>query len=175
MTESTQTGSADTGNLLLDLANAFVGIHKERYGRGPDKSRAHVSGDLVVVVLEGGFSRAEQTLSEHGREDVVNQGRRAMQSTIEDTGVAAVERLTGRQVRSFMSANDAANELQSEIFVLEPAAKEPAADHADLCERARTACEENAEVREDLRALRAEQAQARDALHRNRTQKDRPA
>ena len=170
MTGTTRTEPAESGNLLLDLANAFVAIHKERYGRGPDKSRAHVVRDVVVVLLEGGFSRAEQTLMERGSEDAVNQGRAAMQATIEDPAVGVVERLTGRKVRSFMSANDAAQELQAEIFVLEPEGEATTAEHAELCARAQAARDENADVREDLRALRAEQVQARDALHRNRTQ-----
>src|SRR5690242_21919465 len=94
MTGTTRTEPAESGNLLLDLANAFVAIHKERFGRGPDKSRAHVVRDVVVVLLEGGFSRAEQTLMERGSEDAVNQGRAAMQATIEDPAVGVVERLT---------------------------------------------------------------------------------
>jgi uncharacterized protein YbcI len=171
MTESTRTGASESGNVLLDIANSFVALQKERYGRGPDKARAHISRDLVVVVLEGGYSRAEQTLSEHGRSDVVDEARQALQATIEDPGVEVIERLTGRKVRSFMSANDAENELQAEIFVLE---RDDAAssDRLDLCARAHAAREENAEVRQDLRALRAEQAQARSAMRQRREHAD---
>ena len=166
MSDAIRTGAGQAGNLLLDIANAFVGIHKEYYGRGPTKARAHVTRELVVVLLEGGFSRAEQTLTEHGRDDVVDQSRGAMQETIEDVSIEIVERLTGRRVRSFMSANDSANEMQAEIFVLEG---EPAQSASDLAARAQAACEENVEVRQDLRALRSEQAQARDTLHKKRT------
>ena len=167
MGEVTPTDATTSDTLLLDIASAFVGIHKEFWGRGPTGARAHVSRNMVVVLLEGGYSQAEQTLHEHGRDDAIEEGRRAMQDTMRVTCVTTIERLTGRSVRSFMSANDPANELQSEIFVLD---SEPVVDleHAELEERARTARERNKEMREELRALRAEQAQTRSALHRHR-------
>jgi uncharacterized protein YbcI len=121
MTDTTPTGAEESGSVLLDIANAFVAIHKERYGRGPEKAREHTSRDLVIVVLEGGYSRAEQTLFEHGRTEAVNETRAAMQAMIEHSGVEVIERLAGRRVRSFMSGNDAATELQAELFVLEQA------------------------------------------------------
>jgi uncharacterized protein YbcI len=165
MREPTRTGAAPSGNVLLDIANAFVAIHKERSGRGPDKARAIISHDVVVVLLEGGYSRAEQTLAEHGRTDAVDEVRSAIQTTIEDPGVEIVERLTGRKVRSFMSANDAANELQAELFVLEPDEEQAT---TSLAARVKAARNENAEVRQDLRALRAEQAQALAHLRQHR-------
>lgn len=133
-----ETGrSGESGNLTLDIANAFVAIHKDLYGRGPTAARAHVSGDLIVVVLEGGYSQVEQTLTEHGREEAVNEGRAAMQESIENPGVVAIERLTGRRVRSFMSANDASNELQAELFVLDDGEPPP----SDFAARAEAAWE----------------------------------
>jgi hypothetical protein len=63
-----------------------------------------------------------------------------------------------------MSGNDPEQELQTEIFLLEGEPEPP--DRADLAGRARAAREENVHVREDLRALRAEQAQSRAVLHR---------
>ena len=55
------------GRLLLELSNAVVRIHKEYYGKGPTKARSHLSQDmLVVVVLEGGYTHAEQTLLARG-------------------------------------------------------------------------------------------------------------
>jgi uncharacterized protein YbcI len=174
MTEIARTDGATSGNLLLDIANTFVAIHKDYFGRGPTKARAQVSRDVVVVLLEGGYSRAEQTLREHGRDEVVNEGRMAMQATIEQAGVEAIERLVGRRVYSFMSANDPSKELQAEVFVLESSDNTvpPSHERSDLAERARVAREENAEVREDLRALRAEQAQAREKLRRCREHED---
>jgi uncharacterized protein YbcI len=167
MTDTTRQSTEPSGNLLLDIANAFVGIHKEYFGRGPTKARAQVMRDLVVVLLQGGYSRAEQTLHEHGRDDAVTETRMAMQATMEDACVETIERLTGRTVYSFMSANDPSHELQAEIFVLEPEQDE-AEGETDLARRARIAREQNLEIREDMRALTAEQRQSRQALHEQR-------
>ena len=100
-----------------------------------------------------------------------------MQHTMEATSVEAIEHLTGRRVYSFMSGNDPARELQAEVFVLEPEPTESdpgaatAGENDDLGERARRARVQNRQVREDLRALRAEQAQSRAALKHERRNK----
>jgi uncharacterized protein YbcI len=109
-----------SGNVRLDISNAIVAIQKELYGRGPTKAQTHIGDDLVVVVLQGGYSRAENTLVAAGRDDAVNESRLAMQDTLEEPSVTVVQRLTGRAVRSFMSANDPEQEYQVEVFVLEP-------------------------------------------------------
>jgi uncharacterized protein YbcI len=167
VSNASQRLARPSGNVLLDIANAFVGLHKEYYGRGPTKTRAYVYHDLVVVVMQGGYTQAEHTLQDHGREDTVNEGRLAMQATIGPESIATIERLTGRTVYSFLSANDPSRELQSEMFVLEPEQVEPV-QRSDLAARARAAREESVRVRTDLRAVRAEQIQARSALVRSR-------
>jgi uncharacterized protein YbcI len=161
------TGSGSSKNLLLEISNALVGIHKEYYGRGPTKARMYISDDLVVVVLQGGYSRVEQTLVDTGRSESVLQTRLTMQETMEDTTRKEIERLTGRKVRSFMSGNDPDQELQTEVFLLEPAHAEPVSDK-DLADRSQAARDHAAEIRLDHRALRAEQVQARAALQRQR-------
>jgi uncharacterized protein YbcI len=110
----------ERGQMLAALSNAVVSIHKQFYGKGPTKARAHLTHDLVVVVLDGGFTRGEHTLSDHGYEREVLQSRMAMQSSVEAEFRTAVETILGRPVRSFMSANDPGNDLQAEIFVLYP-------------------------------------------------------
>jgi uncharacterized protein YbcI len=170
MSETTQRAVKATGNLPLDIANAFVSIQKELYGRGPTKARAHVSREVVIIVARGGYSRAEQMLHSHGKDDAVEAGRRAMQQAAKPLAIAAVEELTGRTVCSFMSANDPDLELQAEIFLLDNALD--LADPDDLIERARLAQRENRQVREELRALRAEQAQSRAAVEQRRHSED---
>src|SRR3954454_256014 len=151
----------DRGQVLLDLSNAVVRIHKQFYGKGPTKARSHLSHDLLTVVLEGGYTRSEQTLHDRGFDEQVVQSRLAMQSAVENELRAAVEEILGRSVRSFMSANDPSNEMQAEIFVLYP----EDGGHADpnLAERAARAREQHREVLDEHRALRAEQVQSREA------------
>jgi uncharacterized protein YbcI len=117
-------GTSDRGQGLLELSNAVVRVHKQLAGKGPTKARAHLLQNLLVVVLEGGFTRSEQTLHDAGHDSVLQQSRLAIQNLAEAELRAAVERILGRRVRSFMSANDPTQGLQAEIFVLEPASKE---------------------------------------------------
>jgi uncharacterized protein YbcI len=153
------------GQVLLELSNAVVRIHKQFYGKGPTKARSHLMHDLLTVVLEGGYTRVEETLLAHGHDAEVAASRAAMQDSVELELRAAVEAILGRRVRSIMSGNDPANGLQVEVFVLEAlASPERAADGdvaRDLTERARRAREEHRELLDEHRALRAEQAQSR--------------
>lgn len=121
-------GGSEGGQVLADVSNAVVRIHKRFYGKGPVKARAHLSQDLLTVVLEGGFTRGEQTLHDHGHSQEVIRSRLAMQESIESEFRAAVETILYRSVRSFMSANDPSNDLQAEIFVLHPRGSETLAD-----------------------------------------------
>jgi uncharacterized protein YbcI len=103
----------------LEISNAIARLHKEYVGRGPANSRTTIDGELVVVLLEGGFTRAEQTLDDSKHRDVVVAGRIGLQEAMRDAMIAAVERALGRRVRSFMSANDLERNLQTEVFVLD--------------------------------------------------------
>jgi len=115
-----ETGSGERGRMLADVSNAIVRIHKRFYGKGPVKARAHLSQDVLTVILEGGFTRGEQTLQDHGHAGEVVRSRLAMQSAVESEFRAAIESILYRAVRSFMSANDPDNDLQAEVFVLGP-------------------------------------------------------
>jgi uncharacterized protein YbcI len=123
-----ESASSEHGQVLADVSNAIVRIHKRFYGKGPVKARAHLSQDLLTVILEGGYTRGEQTLRDHGHAQEVVRSRLAMQASIEDEFRAAVESILYRSVRSFMSANDPSNSLQAEIFVLEPRGSETLAE-----------------------------------------------
>ena len=103
----------------LEISNAIARLHKEYVGRGPTNSRTVIDGEIVVVLLEGGFTRAEQTLDGSERRDLVVAGRLGLQDAMRSAMIDVVERVLSRPVRSFMSANDLERNLQSEVFVLE--------------------------------------------------------
>ncbi len=127
--EDRQNGApGDRGQMLADVSNAIVRIHKQFYGKGPVRARAHLSEDLLTVVLEGGFTRSEQTLHDHGHEREIMSSRLAMQHSVESEFRTAIETIMYRSVRSFMSANDPSNDLQAEIFVLRPRGSEELPD-----------------------------------------------
>ena len=110
--------TTSTSSRALEISNAISRLHKEFVGRGPANSRTTIDGDLVVCLLEGGYTRAEQTLEANDNGDVVAAGRLGLQDAMRQAMIAAVEQTVGRRVHSFMSANDIHHNMQVEIFVL---------------------------------------------------------
>ena len=80
-----------------------MGFKKEYYGRGPTGAKAWMLDDYLVVVLEGGLTRSEETLLAAGKEDVVRAYRLSLQETMRATMVAVVEETTGRTVVNYHS------------------------------------------------------------------------
>ena len=112
------TAAAPTSSRSLEISNAISRLHKEFVGRGPTNSRTTIDGNLVVCLLEGGYTRAEQTLSANDNDDLVAAGRLGLQDAMRQAMISAVEETVGRRVLSFMSANDLHRNLQVEVFVL---------------------------------------------------------
>jgi uncharacterized protein YbcI len=108
------------GSRSLEISNAMARLHKQYVGRGPTNSRTTIDGDLVVCLLEGGYTRAEQTLEDNDKGDLVAAARLGLQEAMRQAMVEAVQEILGRSVRSFMSANDLKRNLQIEVFVLAP-------------------------------------------------------
>jgi uncharacterized protein YbcI len=113
-------GSESTISRPLEISNSISRLHKEFVGRGPTNSRTTIDGNLVVCLLEGGYTRAEQTLTANDKGDLVAAGRLGLQDAMRKAMIDAVEQTTGRRVHSFMSANDLEQNLQVEVFVLTP-------------------------------------------------------
>jgi uncharacterized protein YbcI len=107
-----------TGDVRSAISDGIVALLKEFYGRGPDKAKTYVNGDLVVCLLRGGFTRVEQTLLDGGHSiDVIRQ-RMAFQDVMRERFERVVEEATGRQVIGFMSGNQQDPDMICEVFVL---------------------------------------------------------
>ena len=65
------------------------------------------------------MTKAERSLVRDGKDDVVFEVRRQMQSTMRADMVASIEDLTGRRVIAFMSADHIAPDYAAELFVLD--------------------------------------------------------
>jgi len=109
------------GAMRSAISQAIVRIHAEHYGKGATQAKTYVWENLVVTVLRDVLTVAERTLIDLGRADTVREVRTTFQDNLEPTFRAAVERLTGRRVQSFMSQVDPVRGLGIEVFVLEPA------------------------------------------------------
>jgi uncharacterized protein YbcI len=111
---------SERGLMLAAISSAVVAIHKQFYGKGPTRARAHLWESVLIVVLEGGLMRSEQTLRDRGQAEAVMRARLALQGSIEQELRAAIEIELQRQVRSFMNAVDPHNELEVLICILAP-------------------------------------------------------
>jgi uncharacterized protein YbcI len=112
------------GALNAALANEVGKLIADFTGRGATRSRALVHQDLVVCVLEDSATRSERTLVSAGKSELVRIQRDALQRAMGPDLIAAVERLTGRRVRTFMSGTDEFGDASIEAFVLEPMSAE---------------------------------------------------
>ena len=108
------------GALNAALANEIGKLIADFTGRGATRSRAVVNHDLVVCVFEDSATRAEQSLVSAGKAELVRRQRDALQRAMGPQLIAAVERLTGRRVRTFMSGTDESGACSVEAFTLDP-------------------------------------------------------
>jgi uncharacterized protein YbcI len=116
-----RSGAAlERGALNAAVANEVGKLIADYTGRGAQKSRAFVYQDLVVCVLEDGANSAEKNLAAAGKADLVRLQRDAVQRLMGPQLIEAVERLTARRVRTFLSGCDETGAASVEAFVLEP-------------------------------------------------------
>jgi uncharacterized protein YbcI len=106
--------------LLEEISRSVVRLHKEHVGLGPPKARTYIGEDVVVCVLEGGFSTAERTLLGHGKAGAVIQQRAALEDALREPLIETIERLVARKVVGFTSGVQPDGEISTEVFLLEP-------------------------------------------------------
>src|SRR5256885_15146241 len=109
---------ANHGEMLSHISNRMVQLHKRYYGKGPTKARSYVMGDLVVCLMRGGFTRAEETLMGSGRAGLVHEQRSEFQEALKHEFTSAISEITGREVVAFMSNTHNDPPLIVEIFLL---------------------------------------------------------
>jgi uncharacterized protein YbcI len=108
------------GLMMVELSNAMVRLYKELFGRGPTKVRTSFAGpDLLVTTLENSLTRIERTMADAGEHERLRDLRMHFQYLGEDDFVGAVEQITGRKVRAFVSGMDTRRDVASELFYLE--------------------------------------------------------
>jgi uncharacterized protein YbcI len=98
----------------------MVRIYKEIFGRGPTRVRADWAGhDAVLCTLEDSLTVAERKMVEVGEHQRLRETRMFFQNVCEDDFRASVERITGRNVRAFVSGIDTDTDVSSEVFYLQ--------------------------------------------------------
>jgi uncharacterized protein YbcI len=106
------------GETRARISKEMVRLQAEYYGKGPTKAKTYIVDDLVVVVLEESFTRAEKTLVERGEREAIQQIRRRFQQQMAESFISIVEQATGRRVRTFLSETDVEQDVSVETFLL---------------------------------------------------------
>ena len=90
-------------DLLASISREMVSTMKEFYGKGPIKAKSYLMDDLLLVVLRGGSTVAEQTMLDAGQGDAVRDFRQRFESEMAARLVGTIEQLTGRKVITHQS------------------------------------------------------------------------
>jgi uncharacterized protein YbcI len=114
-------GRRASGDVLAVISDGLTGLVQEFYGRGPTRARSYYQDDLVVCVLQGGFSKVEETLFAGGRGASVIQQRAEFQEVMRERFVEVIERTTCRRVIGVMGGNEQHPDLMCAIFLLDNA------------------------------------------------------
>lgn len=116
-----QSHTLSEGQLLVEISNGVVQEFRASVGKGPSRCKSYWAGrDLLVVLLRGGFTVADQTLFDAGHKRAVHESQHALQEAMEGRLSKIVENLTGRRVVGFLSASRQSPDLRAELFLLEP-------------------------------------------------------
>jgi uncharacterized protein YbcI len=107
--------------LLAAVTDAMVMFHERYHHRQPVTAKTLLLGnELLVCVLGGVYTDVEKTMIELQRAPIVHETRSAFQNAMEYKFVAAIERLSGRRVLTFMSDHHVGPDIEIELFMLTP-------------------------------------------------------
>jgi uncharacterized protein YbcI len=113
----------DQKGLLMQVSNELVRLYKTQFGRGPTKVRTNWAGpDTLITTLEDSLTPAERNMVTMGEHHRLRDNRMFFQYAFEAEFCEVAERLTGRQVRAFVSGIDTERDVSSEIFYFHPRA-----------------------------------------------------
>ncbi len=113
----------DGDALLAAVTDAMVALHHRYYHREPVSARTRLLGDdLLACVLGGVYTDVEKTMIELERAPTVRDTRNAFQNAMQQKFIAAVERLSGRDVTAFISDSHIGPDIEIELFMLAPPA-----------------------------------------------------
>ncbi|MGZ4199919.1 MAG: Na-translocating system protein MpsC family protein [Thermoleophilia bacterium] len=107
--------------LLVAVTDEMVALHERYHHRAPVTAKSLFLGtDLIACVLGGVYTDVEKTMIELQHTTIVQETRSAFQNAMQHKFIAAIERLSGRDVLAFISNHHVGPDLEIELFMLRP-------------------------------------------------------
>lgn len=94
---------ATGGGMLATISNEMVQAQKHFFGKGPTYAKSYILDDMLIIVMRGGVTRAEQTMLEFGAQDQVRQFRQLFENEMAGRLMGMIERITHRKVATYQS------------------------------------------------------------------------
>lgn len=130
--DTTEQGRSTGGHLLQEISNGITRLYRDSAGKGPGTCKAYwAADDLLLVMLSGGFTQAEQLLYQAGHREVVRESWHKLQDVLEEPMKALIAELTGREVVASLNSTHQEPDLMAQIFVLRPGGGGTASRRAD--------------------------------------------
>ena len=108
-----------TGRFLTEaISAAMVELYAEHYHHDRTTATTYINENVVVCIMENILTASESADVADGSARKVIDGRVAFQENSEDEFTEAIERLTGRPVSAFLSANQTTPGVACELFFL---------------------------------------------------------
>ena len=107
------------GDLLTRLSNEMVRAQKKFFGKGPTSAKSYMLDDMLIIVMRGGFTTAENTMLEFGQQDMVRGFRQLFENEMTARLHKMVEDLTGRIVLTYQSQILFKPDVVVEIFLFD--------------------------------------------------------
>lgn len=105
--------------LLTALTESMVSLHERYHHRPPGSAKSTMLGDdLLAVVMGEVYTDVEKTLIELQRSPMVRETRSTFQIAMGRRFIDEVERLSGREVVTFLSDSHVGPDMEVELFVL---------------------------------------------------------
>jgi uncharacterized protein YbcI len=99
------------------ISREIAQIHARGHDCPPGAARTVWNGDVVVCVLDGVLTERERELVANGRFEWMRAVRLARHEPLAPGFRAAIERLTGREVRAYMT-EVGPEDVAFEVFIL---------------------------------------------------------
>jgi uncharacterized protein YbcI len=105
-------------DLLSGVTEAMVALHERYYHRAPVSAKTQMLGeDLLACVMGGVYTEVEKTMIELQRRVLVQETRSSFQQAMQQKFIDEVERLSGRDVISFISNSHVGPDMEIELFI----------------------------------------------------------